>query len=683
MKKIYTLIVAVLACLGTNAQYYYLPFTNSPGQNPGGLNNDTEYPVGGGLVAGWTSIHAGNAATPAWSTTGTIPFTFNFNGNTVSQYKVSTSGVLTFTTAAVTVPSYTNGVIPNATIPDNSIMVWGISGNGANDNIVTKTFGTAPNRQHWVFFSSYTNYGTTCWVYWSIVFEETTNKIYIVDQRNGGCTQTVTAGIQIDQSNAISVVGSPSLNNLSTTDPTPIDNQYYEFVQGTQAANEAALTALTNQQYFVIPASTNITGTVTNLGSQAITTIDIKYEVGGTTYTDTKTGLNIGFSQSYNFTHNTPVNIPASGAYPVKVWVDLGGDANHANDTLNTEVYGLTFLPQKYVVFEEATGTWCGWCPRGAVFMDSLAVLHPTTAMLIAVHNADPMVVAAYDAGVGGLIGGYPAGIVDRKDIDVDPNTFIAEYNARINDIPPASISVNSVFDPVTRVLDVTVNALMATDLSGDYRLNAIVVEDNVTGTTTSYNQTNYYSFQSQNIALQGAGHNWQTEPNPVLAANMEYDHVARAILGGFTSQVGSLPASMSANNTYSYNFSYTIPATYDETQMHVIGWIANGVTGNILNAGRGSFTTSINENTTDAVSALVYPNPATDVITLSLNLAKSENVTVTVTDILGKVYFTENLGALANGNHKLFNNISDLPAGTYVVTVKTDSGVATQKFVK
>ena len=32
-------------------------------------------------------------------------------------------------------------------------MVWGLQGTGSNDNIVTKTFGTAGGRQHWVFFA--------------------------------------------------------------------------------------------------------------------------------------------------------------------------------------------------------------------------------------------------------------------------------------------------------------------------------------------------------------------------------------------------------------------------------------------------------------------------------------------------------------------------------------------------
>ena len=58
------------------------------------------------------------------------------------------------------------------------------------------------------------------------------------------------------------------------------------------------------------------------------------------------------------------------------------------NDTLSKSIVALAFQPTKRVLFEEATGTWCQWCPRGAVYMDSLHKVYPTTAMLVAVHNS-------------------------------------------------------------------------------------------------------------------------------------------------------------------------------------------------------------------------------------------------------------------------------------------------------
>ena len=174
---------------GFYAQYFYLPSTTQG--NPGGLNNDNEYPNGSGLDASWTSLLAGGNSSPTWSPVDTIPFNFNFNGSPVSTFKVSSSGVLTFTTNAGIAPIYANASIPDPGIPNNSIMVWGIEGTGSNDEIVTKTFGPPGGQQYWVFFSSYT---AGSWTYWSIVFEEGTDKIYIVDQRHSNnATPQITA----------------------------------------------------------------------------------------------------------------------------------------------------------------------------------------------------------------------------------------------------------------------------------------------------------------------------------------------------------------------------------------------------------------------------------------------------------------------------------------------------------
>ena len=215
------LAALVLAAAPLSAQYYYLPSTVNG--NPGGLNTDAEYPVGGGLATSWTTISTAPAATPAWSSTQTLPFGFNFNGSAVTQYKVSTSGVLTFDVTATTPPGYTKAALPDASIPNNSVCIWGLASVGTNDLIVNKTFGTAPNRQHWVMFSSYGQVGSTCWTYWAIVLEESTNKIYLVDQRNSCTGATLSLGIQVNSTTAYSVAGSPSVAIQAGTDATAAD----------------------------------------------------------------------------------------------------------------------------------------------------------------------------------------------------------------------------------------------------------------------------------------------------------------------------------------------------------------------------------------------------------------------------------------------------------------------------
>ncbi|MBK7964132.1 MAG: thioredoxin family protein [Bacteroidetes bacterium] len=152
--------------------------------------------------------------------------------------------------------------------------------------------------------------------------------------------------------------------------------------------------------------------------------MDIKYETGGTVYTSSITNLNILSNTSYSFIHNTPINVATAAAYPTKIWVDVTGDANHNDDTLSTVVTGLSFQPTKRVLMEEGTGTWCGWCPRGAVFTEQFDTVYADYAIVVAVHNSDPMTDAVYDPGLGSLISGYPSGAVDRKDNDVDPSDF-------------------------------------------------------------------------------------------------------------------------------------------------------------------------------------------------------------------------------------------------------------------
>ena len=155
MKKIFTLAIAVLILSITCFSQYTYSLIQTPG-NPGGLNNDSEYPFGSGLDPSWTVILGPNQSTPSWSSTETIPFNFNFNGLPVTQYKVSSTGVLTFETSTILVPGSGNASLPDPAIPNNSIMVWGIEGTGTNDNICTKTFGSPGSQQHWIFFTSYT-----------------------------------------------------------------------------------------------------------------------------------------------------------------------------------------------------------------------------------------------------------------------------------------------------------------------------------------------------------------------------------------------------------------------------------------------------------------------------------------------------------------------------------------------
>ncbi|MGL4595984.1 MAG: hypothetical protein ACRCYO_00555, partial [Bacteroidia bacterium] len=243
------------------------------------------------------------------------------------------------------------------------------------------------------------------------------------------------------------------------------------------AANEAALTAITPAVYGAANSTINLGGTFQNNGLSPITSIVAKYSDGSNTYTSNINAINVASFATYNFTHSVPYTIPSVGTHNITMWVELTGDQTQGNDTQTTVVNGVSFLPAHHVVFEEGTGTWCGWCPRGTVFMDSMHAVHPNTTHLIAVHNGDPMVNAAYDGGVAGLIAGYPSVLANRDEV-IDPSDMFTSYAATINNFGFADLTPTVTFNNVTRACQVDVAAHFATALNGDYRLAVVFTED-------------------------------------------------------------------------------------------------------------------------------------------------------------------------------------------------------------
>jgi hypothetical protein len=375
MKIIFTILILFFSILSSNAQYYYLPFPNA-GQNPGNLNSDLEFTVGAGQAAGWKTVLGPSNSSPTWSLADTIPFPFLFNGNPFTEYIVSSSGILSFDIfTSLPAPSYTKSTFPNASIPDYSIGIWGLNGKGFNDYITSKTFGTSPNRQHWIQFCSY-GYGTVIsdgsnYTFWSIVFEETSNHIYVVDARTAGyaATNLVSIGVQVDVNTAFSVQGSPSVVSLAGTDPSPSNNSFYQFIQGTQANFDLSVTGISSSLY-LSPGSNSIAGSLINYGTDTITSLKINYTVnGGALSTALLTGLSIPRYESYEFIHPNLWNSSTSGAYTITCFAsDLNGtqaDQNPANDSLSKVVNVLASFEQRIPFFEIFTSSTCPPCKPG------------------------------------------------------------------------------------------------------------------------------------------------------------------------------------------------------------------------------------------------------------------------------------------------------------------------------
>jgi hypothetical protein len=89
----------------------------------------------------------------------------------------------------------------------------------------------------------------------------------------------------------------------------------------------------------------------------------------------------------------------------------------------------------------------------------------------------------------------------------------------------------------------------------------------------------------------------------------------------------------------------------------------------------------SSNEEITQDYSFNLYPNPAQSVVNLDLEFENTvENLEVSITDISGKIMDIRQLDRVQNTQVQI--NVDNYATGVYFAKVRTDEGIATQRFV-
>lgn len=76
-----------------------------------------------------------------------------------------------------------------------------------------------------------------------------------------------------------------------------------------------------------------------------------------------------------------------------------------------------------------------------------------------------------------------------------------------------------------------------------------------------------------------------------------------------------------------------------------------------------------------------IYPNPNTGTFTIAFQQAEKASTSLEITDVQGKVVFSEDLGTFS-GNYKKELNLKRYGSGIYVVTVKQGNEVSSKKLI-
>lgn len=657
-------------------------------------------------------------------------FSDDFESYTVGEYIAASS-------SNWTTWSGTNGgdddvqvVDDNANSGSNSIYFEATSSSGGPDDVVLPFGGQYGTGQFSYSMMMYIESGTgayfnfqalsTVGQTWALECTITESGAYTLSNNDGTMlTGTLTTGqwievafeIDLDQNEweflvdgATEGTFSNTLNQIASIDLYPVNNAgnglssfwvddvSYTYTSSTLPGLNGAVTGILPMNGLTGQAK-RPTVSVRNLGNTTITQFDIEVDYDGSQFTESVSGVNLASYDTYEVEFTQDIAL-ASGSNMLTATIkNVNGNAS--DDDASDDSKSITVSPiqpglNKMVLVEEGTGTWCGWCPRGAVWMARMQERYPDHFVGIAVHNADPMVNDDYDDAIGNLISGYPSALVDRGS-DIDPANMEVDFLDRVVLDATAAMCHDATFDAETNELTVQLLVTLNTALSADWRVAVALTEDGVSGTTTDWAQANYYSFQSQNIALEGAGHDWQAQTNPVPASEMTYDHVARIIAPGFDGLENSFPEGGAADDAFVFEFTIAMDATWNMDNMHLIGMLISDA-GQIDNAFQTSLTDAMAADCSVEPSGIsatyaspdlqVFPNPASDHIRIKTTLAGEGTALIMVKDVMGRVVYT-NAPAGQTGLYQLDLDLSLVNSGLYLVEVHTGSAVYSTKFLK
>lgn len=349
---------------------------------------------------------------------------------------------------------------------------------------------------------------------------------------------------------------------------------------------------------------------VVNHGYAGISSYEYEYTVNDVTVTGTVELGDDAVPAQYNATTTLDVSLAAlgvTGYYPLTFTITkVNGVENSdvlASGSFTVNSYEL--LPVHKVVFEEYTGTWCGYCPRGYVALEIMKSLYPDDFIGISYHNGDDMEIM-YSKYFPSTIVGYPSAFYDRKyEADpyygIDGSSFIIPeewLELCETEIAPATIEVTGVLsdDEGSVTAEATVAFIDSYD-DADYSLEFVLLADSLYD--EDWYQTNYYY-----------NNTYGTFPEEEFEKFTSGDYYVYGLYFSdvivFTTNVSSsniaLPAQITANE--SLTESYTIDLSQvkntdgndiiqDVNQLTAVVLIIDNTTGYIVNADKAKVQTA------------------------------------------------------------------------------------------
>lgn len=252
-----------------------------------------------------------------------------------------------------------------------------------------------------------------------------------------------------------------------------------------------------------------VTFAMRNRGLDPISSIAWSCRVDGTTYTFEQT-FDPALPPVYGQLHTVRGELPVfynEGNYPVKVEVShVNGAPNEIKAEGANAVYVFPWLPVNRPLYEEYTGTWCGWCPRGMIGLEGMNGAWPDDFIAVVYHTGED--VMATKAQPTTTVSVAPGGHLNRTEW-CDP------YSGSLEEMPltwhdgievtwqkvraqrtTAAVDLSASWtDDSHTAIEATAIARFVRDYSGaDMRWVWFLTADGLGGVGGEWLQSNYYS---------------------------------------------------------------------------------------------------------------------------------------------------------------------------------------------
>ena len=365
----------------------------------------------------------------------------------------------------------------------------------------------------------------------------------------------------------------------------------------------------------------------------------------------------------------------------------------------------------KYVLIEEITGAWCGFCPDGKTVLDQVLAAQPyaigvsfhDTALgwppssyeNLACPNGHTFV---YTPGYLGSNGGFPCGTIDcvpGSDNYVGQNRSLwpSEVSNRLSAAPMFDITMSHSFVHSTRTITINVTAKALAAITGDYNMNVLVTEDSIpsvapNGTGGNLQHSYLYNNPGQPYYMRGyvinPGAVWGL---PSDTTGYYHDLVVKEMLGSTWGTTGIIATNAPSGGTYTKTYTYVVPASYSLKHIKLTAIIQKNDAGNandrpIANSIQAKLDTtavsSVAQINPSDLNLEIAPNPATNLIHVKAFGANFTDTKITIDNAIGQTVFSKDFTT----NSNLFNeniSLSNLSNGIYFVNFFSE-GLKTSK---